>query len=76
MLALTGAYGDGLNCMQGMQQALGQSLPNAEAEWHTSVLGEDASLTAFTNLFPYLATLVIVLTVAMVSAFTTRRPHK
>jgi hypothetical protein len=75
LLALTSAYGDGLNCKQGMQQAYGQSLATVEAEWRASVLGENAGLTAFTNLFPYLAVLVVLLTVSLVSAFTIKKPQ-
>lgn len=75
LLALTRAYGDGLNCKQGMQQALGQELNKAENEWRASVLGENAGLTAFNNLFPYLAILLVLLTVPLVRAFTIKRPQ-
>jgi hypothetical protein len=75
LLALTSAYGDGLNCQQGMQQALGQPLSQVEEEWRASVLGENTGMTAFSNLFPYIAILAVLLTVSLVSALTFKRPQ-
>jgi hypothetical protein len=75
LLALTSVYGDGLNCKQGMQQALGQALDQVEEEWRTTELGENVGLSAFKNLFPYLAILLVLLTISMVSAFTIKRPQ-
>jgi len=72
-LALTSAYGDGMDCEQGMRRAVGQTLSEVETDWQASSLGENASLTAFNNLFPYLAILVIVFAVSMVNAFTFKR---
>jgi hypothetical protein len=72
-LALTSAYGDGMDCEQGMRRALGQTLSEVEADWHASSLGENASLTALNNLFPYIAILVVMLLVSMVNAFTFKR---
>ncbi len=73
LLALTSAYGDGLDCNQGMQQALGQPLKSVEDEWRTTVLGENSGLTALKKLFPYLAILVVLLLVSLVSALTGKR---
>jgi hypothetical protein len=75
LLALTSTYGDGLNCQQGMQQALGQPLSQVEDDWRASVLGENTGMTAFSNLFPYIAILVVLLTVSLVSALTFKRPQ-
>lgn len=75
LLALTSAYGDGLNCKQGMQQALGKSLTQVEDEWRASQLGENIGLTALKNLFPYLAILFVLLAVSLVSAFAVKRPQ-
>ncbi|HEY3312776.1 MAG TPA: peptidase MA family metallohydrolase [Anaerolineales bacterium] len=75
LLALTNAYGGGLNCQQGMQQSLGKSLSEMEADWRARSLGEKAGLTAFTNLFPYLAILVVLLAVSLISAFSQKRPE-
>jgi hypothetical protein len=73
LLALTSAYGDGLDCEQGMRRALGQSLSQVELDWHASALGENAGLTAFNNMFPSLAILGMVLAVSLISAFTFNR---
>jgi hypothetical protein len=73
LLALTSAYGDGLDCEQGMRRALGQPLSQVELDWHASSLGENAGLTAFNNMFPSLAILGMVLAVSLISAFTFNR---
>ena len=73
LLALTNAYGDGLDCEQGMQQALGKQLTQVELQWRASVLGQDTLLVAFQNLFPYIAILGLLLMVSLIGAFTTRR---
>ena len=75
LLALTSAYGDGLNCEQGMQTALGQPLSKVEEQWRSSSLGQSSSLTVFGNLFPYIAVLLVLLIVPLVSALTIRRPN-
>jgi hypothetical protein len=76
LLALTSAYGDGLDCEQGMGRALGQPLSQVEADWRSGSLGENVGLTAFNNLFPYIAILVVLLLVMLVNAFTfTRAQH-
>lgn len=72
-LALTQAYGNGLSCSEGMQQALGKPLAEVEAGWRAGALGENAGLNAFYKLFPYLATFVVLLTVSLVSAFANKR---
>jgi hypothetical protein len=73
LLALTRAYGDGLDCEQGAQRALGQTLSQLEVDWRASALGENAGITALSNLFPYLAVLAIFLAVSLISAFTFKR---
>jgi hypothetical protein len=73
LLALISAYGDGQNCAQGMQRALGQPLDKLENEWRTSVLGENAGATVFKKMFPYLAILLVLLIVSLVSAFSVKR---
>lgn len=73
LLALTSGYGDGLDCSQGMQQALGQSLNSVEGEWRATVLGENPGLTALKKLFPYIAILLVLITVSLVSALTGKR---
>lgn len=73
LLALTSAYGDGLDCEQGMRRAIGQTLSEVEINWHASSLGENAALTAFTNLFPYMAILIVMLVIPLINAFTFKR---
>jgi len=75
LLALTSAYGDGLDCEQGMRRALGQPLSQVEANWRAGSLGENPGLTAFNNLFPYLAILAVLLTVSLANAFTFKREN-
>jgi hypothetical protein len=73
LLALTSTYGDGLDCEQGMARALGQPLSQVETDWRSGSLGENAGLTAFNNLFPYLAIFSVLMTVSMVNAFTFKK---
>jgi hypothetical protein len=73
LLALTKAYGDGLDCGQGAQHALGQPLSQLETDWRASTLGENAGMTALINLFPYLAILGVLLAVSMINAFTFKK---
>jgi hypothetical protein len=73
LLALTNAYGDGLDCEQGALRALGQPLSQLDVNWRASELGENAGVTAFNNLFPYLAILVVLLAVSMVNAFSFKK---
>lgn len=76
LLALAKAYGDGLDCEQGAQRALGKPLSQLEIDWRASTLGENAGITAFSNLAPYLAILVVLLVVSLISAFTFKKvPH-
>jgi hypothetical protein len=56
-----------------MARALGQPLSQVEADWRAGSLGENAGLTAFNNLFPYLAIITTLLTVSMVNAFTFKK---
>ncbi len=73
LLALTSAYGDGLDCEQGMRRAIGQTLNEVEMDWHANSLGENIGLTALNNLFPYIAILTILLVVSTINAFTFNR---
>ena len=73
LLALTKAYGDGLNCEQGAQRALGQPLSQLEIDWRASALGENAGITALNNLSPYLVVLAVLLAVSLFSALTFKR---
>ncbi len=69
ILALNGAYGSGLDCRQGMQEALGKSLDQEDAQWKASVLGKNSLLVAASNLFPYIAILLVILAVSLVNVF-------
>jgi len=73
LLALVKAYSDGLGCEQGAQRALGQPLSQLEIDWRASALGENAGMTALSNLFPYIAILVVLLVVSLISAFTFKK---
>jgi hypothetical protein len=73
LLALAKAYGDGLDCSQGAQRALGLPLGQLEADWRASTLGENVGMTALNKFFPYLAILVIFLAVSLISALTFKR---
>jgi hypothetical protein len=74
LLALIKAYGDGLDCQQGSLSALGQPLDTLDQNWRANVLGDDVGAEAFKNLFPYLALLVVLVSVSLVSALTFKRP--
>lgn len=70
VLALIGAYGSGLDCKKGMQQALGRSLDQVDAQWKASELGENTLLVAVSNLFPYIAILLVILAVSLINVFS------
>jgi hypothetical protein len=73
LLALAKSYSDGLDCEQGAQHALGQPLSKLEMDWRASKLGENAGIIALGNLFPYLAILVVLLVVSLISALTFKK---
>ncbi|MCX6065875.1 MAG: peptidase MA family metallohydrolase [Chloroflexi bacterium] len=70
LLALISAYVDGLDCEQGAQNALGQPLSQMEIDWRVASLGQNIGATAFANLFPYLAILLVLIAVTLINAFT------
>ncbi|RME88545.1 MAG: hypothetical protein D6770_06740 [Anaerolineae bacterium] len=65
LLSLVDSYADGLDCNQGMQRALGISLPLAERRWREETLGENLFGVALRNFSPYLVLLGIVLFIPM-----------
>jgi peptidase MA superfamily protein len=61
LLKLSTAYADGVDCDRGTELVLGLALPNLEAKWRSSILGQNAWLPALQNMTPYLALLCLVL---------------
>ena len=75
LIALANAYGDGMDCTQGMQQALGQSLAQTEAEWLLTIKTEKPAPEATTapTMFPYIIVFITLIVVSISSAFLVKR---
>ena len=61
LLDLALIYADSVDCERGPERAYGVSLSKLEMDWHRSALGENTFLSAFQNMFPYLALLCLIL---------------
>jgi hypothetical protein len=68
------AYGDGLGCEQGIQQALGKPLSGLEYAWRAESLGENRLAVAFKNLSGYLIVFLVVLLVPLSPVIFLRKP--
>jgi hypothetical protein len=73
LLNLATSYADGVDCERGPERALGVSLAGLEAQWRSSVLGQNAALSALQNIFPYLVLLCLILLIPLVGAVSTLR---
>ena len=60
LLALLQAGGNGLNCSQMTIQVIGKDLATLEAEWKTAVFIEESRTYSFTNFWPLLLLLPII----------------
>ncbi len=70
LVALSGAYGDGLGCEQGIEKTLGVSMEELETRWRHESLNEDPFLTASENLTPYFVLFLVVLVAPIWNAFS------
>jgi len=61
LLKLVTSYADGVDCDRGTELAFGLTLPNLEAKWRSTILGQNAWLPALQNMTPYLVLLCLVL---------------
>jgi hypothetical protein len=59
--ALSLAYADGLNCDQGVQQAIGISLTELDRAWRKQTFGENTLLAVFQDLLPWITILGLIL---------------
>lgn len=71
---LVQAYGDGLGCEQGVQQALGVSLSQLEYTWRANSLGENRMALALRNLSGYLLVFFILLFIPIAPVIFSRKP--
>lgn len=60
---LTSAYAEGLSPSAGATKALGIPLPQLDASWRETVLGQNVTAVAVRNLSPYLVLMALVLLV-------------
>lgn len=72
LLNLAASYADGVDCERGTELAFGVSLSNLEANWRSSVLGQNALLPALQNIAPYLVLLCLVLIIPLISVLSYR----
>ena len=73
LLNLAASYADGVDCERGPERVLGVSLAGLEAQWRSSVLGENPALSALRNISPYLVLLCLVLIIPLIGAVSTLR---
>jgi hypothetical protein len=66
MQALTTAYGNGLDCERGAEQALGKSLTQLGHNWEREHLSQNGAYKAFLNMLPWIILLLAVLTAPLV----------
>jgi len=68
MQALVIAYGNGLDCERGAEQALGRRLSQLERDWQRDQLSQNVALKAFLNLLPWIVLLLAVLAAPLILA--------
>lgn len=80
-ITLSNAYGDGLDCNQGMQTAFGQPLTQVEADWLATFKTEKPTTvptltnpTISTTISPYIIVIILLMVVSIGSAFLVKRP--
>ena len=71
--ALTAAYADGLNCEQGMQEALGKSLTEIEYQWRRQAFGENTLSIILQELAPWFVILSLVVFAPILLTFGKKR---
>ena len=70
---LVRSYADGVDCEHGTERAFGVSLSSLEADWRSSILGQNALLSALQNISPYLVLLCLVLIIPLIGIVSTMR---
>ena len=73
LLKLAASYADGVDCEQGSVHVFGMPLANLEAQWRSSMLGQNTLLSVFQNSLPYLALLCLVLIIPLFGILATLR---
>ena len=73
LLDLSAAYADGVDCERGTERVSGMPLSRLEAEWHSSLSGQNAFLPILQNLSPYLVLLCLVLAIPLIGMATALR---
>ncbi len=73
LLKLATSYANGIDCDHGTELAFGLPLPNLEAKWRSTILGQSAWLPALQNMTPYLVLLCVILFFPFVGIVTALR---
>jgi hypothetical protein len=73
LMDLAASYADGLDCARGTERSFGLSLSSLEANWRSSVLGQDTLLPALQTISPYLVLLCLVLIIPLIGIVSTVR---
>jgi len=73
LVNLAASYADGVDCERAPERVFGVSLAGLEAQWRSSVLGQNAALSALQNISPYLVLLCLVLLIPLIGAVSTLR---
>jgi hypothetical protein len=73
LMDLAASYADGVDCEHGTERSFGRSLSSLEANWRSSVLGQDTLLPALQTISPYLVLLCLVLVIPLIGIVSTVR---
>jgi hypothetical protein len=76
VLHLATTYADGVTCVRGPERAFGISLASLEAQWRSSVLGQNSLSASLERIMPYLVLLCLVLIIPLIGIVNTFRMRK
>lgn len=73
LLNLATTYADGVDCDRGPERAFGVALSKLEADWRSSVLGQNPFLPVLQGIAPYLVLLCLILVIPLIGITGTLR---
>jgi hypothetical protein len=71
--SLVDTYANGISCEKGFKSALGISLAQADRQWQRDALSENVTLSALTNLLPWLLLLELILATPLILLLLIRK---
>ncbi|HEY3474558.1 MAG TPA: hypothetical protein VGK56_08100, partial [Anaerolineales bacterium] len=73
LLNLATTYADGVDCDRGPERAFGVALSKLEADWRSSVLGQNPFHPVLQGIAPYLVLLCLILIIPLIGITSTLR---